>query len=190
MKLPESRTGKLIVCGVLTALALALSLIDTSISAFLAFLPGFRLGLANAVSLFVLYYMGMPWACLVTGARCMLTAVFSGQITAFLFSVLGAFGSLAVMWLLRGRVSLIKVSTLGGVTHNMMQLLAAALVTSTPSLAYYLPPLVLMGTITGFVLGILCCLVFRRLRLTSLASAWSSKKPAAHEPAASRQRTG
>lgn len=165
MQLPASRTGRLVLCGICTALALALSLLDSAVSSVFAFLPGFRLGLANAVSLFVLYYLGMPWACLVCVVRCALASVFSGQVTAFLFSIFGGFGSLCIMFLLRGRISLIKVSISGGITHNMMQLAAAALVTATPSLAWYIPPLIGSGTLTGLLLGALCRLIFERLHL-------------------------
>lgn len=168
MRSSVSNVRKLILAGILTAFALALSLVDTSISSLLAFIPGFKLGLANAVSIFALYYLGMPWACLIGAARCLLTAFFSGQVTMLLFSLLGAFGSLLMMWLLRWRVSLIKVSVSGGVTHNLMQLLAAGLVTATPSIVSYMPVLILLGTATGLCLGVLCELVFGRLPMQML----------------------
>lgn len=163
MRSQADRTHRLILAAILTALALALSLIDSAVSSFLAFVPGFKLGLANVVSLFALYSMGMPWACLICAARAALGAIFAGQVTMLVFSLMGGFGSLAVMWVLKRHMSLIKVSTAGGVTHNLMQLLAAGLVTLTPSLVYYMPVLIGLGTLTGFCLGILCRLVFSRL---------------------------
>lgn len=166
--------------AVLTALALALSLVDTSLSAVLAFIPGFRLGLANVVSLFALYYMGLPWALLISLARCLLAAVFAGQVTMFLFSVMGAAGSLLVMYVLKRWLSIVKVSTAGGITHNMMQLAAASIVTATPSLIYYLPILICLGTLTGFGLGIVCSLVFARLPQQVMRHAAQRPKGRAH----------
>lgn len=149
--------------GILTALALGLSLIDTALSSALAFVPGLKLGLANVVSVFALYYMGLPWALMIAGVRCLLGAVFAGQATMLLFSALGAFGSLLVMCALKQLLSLVKVSISGGITHNLMQLLAAGLVTGTPYLVYYLPVLVIFGTVTGFAMGAVCAFVFARL---------------------------
>lgn len=163
MRSQDSPARRLTLCAVLIALALGLSLIDTAVSSLLAFIPGFKLGLANIVSLFALGAMGLPWALLVSAARCFLGAVFAGQTTMFLFSILGALGSLLVMRLLIRRLSIVKVSTAGGICHNLMQLVAAGIFTATPSLIYYLPVLICLGTITGFCLGILCALVFIRL---------------------------
>ena len=159
----DNRIRYLVLSGILTALALALSLIDTAVSSLLAFLPGFKLGLANIVSLFALYYMGLPWALLICIVRCLLGAVFAGQITMFLFSVLGGVGSLLVMRAFRSRLSILKVSMCGGVTHNLLQLMTSALITATGSVIVYLPVLIVLGTVTGFLMGWICALVFRRL---------------------------
>lgn len=159
----DSRARLLILSSILTALAFGLSLIDSLLSSALAFIPGFKLGLANSVSLFALYAMGLPWAFLIALARCILGAVFAGQVTMLLFSLLGAMGSLLAMWLVMRFMSLIKVSTTGGIVHNLMQLAAAGLVTSTPTLLYYLPILIALGTVTGFVLGVVCMYLFARL---------------------------
>lgn len=154
MRTPDS-SRRLALAGILTALALALSLADTAVSSLLAFLPGFRLGLANIVSLVALYILGLPWALAISIARCVLTAAFSGQVTMFLFSIMGSVGSILVMALLSRHVSVLKVSMSGGVTHNLLQLAAAALVTATAGIAGYLPVLIALGTLTGFLTGYL-----------------------------------
>lgn len=153
----------LILAGILTALAMALSLIDVAVSSLLAFLPGFKLGLANIVSLFALYTMGLPWALGICAARCVLTAFYSGQLTMFLFSILGGVGSVLLMAGLQRCLSVLKVSMSGGVAHNLLQLLAAALITSTPGIGSYLPVLIALGTATGFLTGWLCAEVLRRV---------------------------
>ena len=68
------------------------------------------------------------------------------------------------MFLFLKRLSLIKVSVLGGITHNLMQLLAAALLTATPQVSYYLPFLLLTGAVCGFFIGILTSLVLNRVK--------------------------
>ena len=149
-----NRSRTLVLAGVLTAVALAVSLIDAAVSSLLAFLPGFKLGLANIVSLYALYTLGV--------VRCVLTAVYSGQATMFLFSILGGVGSVLIMGLLRKYLSVLKVSMTGGVTHNLLQLAAAALITGTASIGSYLPVLIALGTITGFLIGWLCAELLRR----------------------------
>ncbi|MEA5002173.1 MAG: Gx transporter family protein [Christensenella sp.] len=157
------RTSKFILSAVLCGVALALSLVDGAISALLP-LPGFKLGLANIVSLFALYYLGAPYAVLICIVRSLLAGIFSGNLTMLFFSLVGGLLSILIMYLFLKRLSLIKVSVLGGITHNLAQLMVAALLTATPQVSYYLPVLVLMGTVCGFCMGVLCRLVFSRLQ--------------------------
>lgn len=167
MALPDNKTSKFVLAAVLCGIALALSLLDGAVSALLP-LPGFKLGLANVVSLFALYYLGLPLAMLICTVRSILTAVLSGNMTMLLFSLAGGLVSILVMFLLMKKLSLIKVSVTGGITHNLMQLTCAALLTATPQVSYYLPVLILMGAVCGFFMGLLCALVFSRLNKTAL----------------------
>ena len=80
------------------------------------------------------------------------------------FSLAGGLVSILIMYCALKRLSVIKASVLGGISHNLMQLACAALLTATPQVSYYLPVLVLTGTMCGFFVGVLCALVFRRIR--------------------------
>lgn len=51
--------------------------------------------------------------------------------------------------------SKIGVSMAGGVSHNIGQILAAAIVLQTPAVFYYLPFLLIAGLVTGGVIGVL-----------------------------------
>lgn len=160
----DNKTSKFVLAAVLCGIALALSLIDGAISSLLP-LPGFKLGLANVVSLFALYSLGLPWAALICVVRSLLTAMLSGNMTMLLFSLAGGLLSLLVMFLLFKKLSLIKTSVVGGVAHNLAQLAAAALLTATPQVGYYLPVLALTGAVCGFFIGVVCVLVFSRLNM-------------------------
>ncbi len=162
-----NKTSKFILSAVLCGVALALSLLDGAVSALLP-LPGFKLGLANIVSLFALYYLGAPYAVLICIVRSLLAAIFGGNLTMLFFSLAGGLLSILIMLVFLRRLSLIKVSVLGGVTHNLAQLVIAGLLTATPQVSYYLPVLVLMGTVCGFCMGLLCKLVFSRLHRETL----------------------
>ena len=169
MALQDHKTSRFVLAAVLCGIALALSLLDGAVSSLLP-LPGLKLGLANVVSLFALCCLGLPWALLICLVRSLLAAALSGNLTMLFFSLAGGVVSILVMRLAQKRLSVIKMSVLGGVSHNLMQLVCAALLTATPQVSYYVPVLVLTGTVCGFFVGVLCTLVSRRLRLPFAAA--------------------
>lgn len=165
MQLRSSKlTNRIVLSALLTGLALALSLVDTAVSSAIPFLPGFKLGIANIVTMFALYYMGFREALTINIIRCLLSALLSGFVTMLFFSLAGGLMSLFVMALLKNRISMVKVSVSGGISHNMAQAAVAAALTSTPQVSYYIPFLVISGAVSGFFIGILCSLLILRLK--------------------------
>ena len=49
----------------------------------------------------------------------------------------------------------ISVSIAGGISHNIGQLTAAAILVSSIQILYYLPVLLAAGALTGFLIGLL-----------------------------------
>lgn len=94
-------------------------------------------------------------ALLVNGLRIVLSGFLFGNLFAILYALSGAVLSFAAMQLGRrtGRLSMVGVSMLGGVFHNLGQLLAAMAVVETVAVAFYLPALILAGAATGAALG-------------------------------------
>ena len=91
-------TKQLTLCAVLTGLALALSYLENFFPLSLAIpIPGIKLGLANIVTVFVLYALGPAQALLILTGRCLLGAVFAGNMNALIFSLLGGFSAMLVM---------------------------------------------------------------------------------------------
>ncbi|MPN02962.1 hypothetical protein SDC9_150183 [bioreactor metagenome] len=83
-------TRQLALCAMLTALALALSYLESFFPLSLVIpLPGIKLGLANIVTLFALYTLGPGQALIILVTRCTLGALFAGNMNALIFSVLG-----------------------------------------------------------------------------------------------------
>ena len=58
---------------------------------------------------------------------------------------------------------MIGVSVVGGVFHNIGQILMAILVTESWQLLYYLPILLVFGVITGVVIGVISQEMLKRL---------------------------
>ena len=95
------KTRELTLCAVLSALALALSYMESFFPlALIVPLPGVKLGLANIVTLYALYAIGFPSALAILLVRCTLGALFAGNASALLFSLLGGLSALLVMALL------------------------------------------------------------------------------------------
>lgn len=120
-------------------------------------LPGVRLGLANIVLLLVLYLWDRRDAALVLAVRLILSAAIAGTLMSFLYSLAGGLLALAVMALLRDRVSDRRVwmlSAYAAAAHNLGQLLAARLILGAPGLWAYFPVLLLSGLVTGVFTGL------------------------------------
>ena len=159
-------THKLALCAVLTALALTLSYMEGLLPTALVLpLPGFKLGLANIVTVFALYYLGAGPAFLILAARCLLGAMFAGNASALIFSLMGGFLAMAVMALLHRLpgLSIYGVSIAGAAAHNTGQILAAMGVLASPAIAVYLAPLLAASLFTGAVTGAASILLVRRV---------------------------
>ena len=157
-------TRKVARMGLLLALSMILSYVETLIPAFVA-VPGVKIGLANIVIVFALYTLGDMEAISLSLIRVLLSSLLFGSVLSLLYSFSGALLSLVGMVLMK-KVKIFSttvVSVIGGVLHNLGQILVACLVLETDVLLYYLPVLILSGTITGAVIGIIASLVIKRL---------------------------
>ena len=161
------KTKQLTTMAILTALALALSWIERMIPLeMLIPLPGVKLGLANTVTMFALYTLNIPAALLILIARCLLTALFSGNMTGLAFSLTGGLLSMLVMAAAKRsrHLSVYGVSVLGAAGHNCGQILIAMILMHSPYICGYLPYLLLIGTACGTATGAVSAGVMRALR--------------------------
>jgi len=153
------QTRRIAACGLLTAVALVLSLVERMFPLSAAVpIPGIKLGLANVVTLFALVRLNRRNALAILLIRVTLASVFMGSVTSFLFALSGGLLAMLTMSLLlpgRGRwVSLVGVSIAGAAAHNIGQICAAMLVLRSVYAAAYLPLLLLSALAMGFSTGI------------------------------------
>lgn len=151
--------------GMMIALALVFSYLETFIPiSALVGIPGVKLGLANIVVLFALYTMKLRDAFIIAVIRILIAGFLFGNPMTIAYSLAGGMLSLVVMWLLKKtKLSIIGVSMVGGICHNIGQLVVASIVTETPRIAYLLSMLLISGLITGLLMGIVANLVIDRL---------------------------
>ena len=140
--------------GLLLTLALILSYVESLIPIFVS-VPGVKLGLANLVVLICLYAYPSKYAFVISIMRVMLAGLLFGSMFSILYSLSGAFFSLMIMLLAKKvfKLGILGVSVLGGVFHNIGQLIVAILVVSNYRISYLLPYLLLSGVLTGAIIG-------------------------------------
>ena len=156
---------KIAFLGLFVALAFVLSYIEYMLPLNIG-IPGAKIGLANLVVMVALYTVGDKNAIALSIIRVVLVGLTFGNISMMMYSLAGAALSLCVMLTAKklGKLSVTGVSVLGGVFHNIGQIIVAMLVLETQSLLYYLPFLIVIGTITGVLIGFVANLITARVK--------------------------
>lgn len=153
--------------GVLIALAFIFSYVEAQIPfEVLLGLPGIKLGLANLVIVVALYTMKLRDALLISLVRVFLVGFTFGNLSMAIYSLCGGLLSFGVMALLKKLdwFGVMGVSLAGGIFHNIGQLVVAVLIMENVKIAYYFPPLMIAGAITGAAIGIVADIIMARLR--------------------------
>ena len=158
------KAKKVTFLGLSIALAMILSFVEHQIPALVA-IPGIKVGLPNIVMVFLLYRVGWRETVTVSIIRIILVSMLFGNIQTMTFSIAGAVLSLLGMILLHKLkcFSCITVSITGGILHNVGQIIAAIFWTGTAQIAFYLPVLLISGTVAGTLIGILAGLMVKRM---------------------------
>ena len=148
------KTKDVAVIGVLAAFGAILSYIEAILS-FSTGIPGVKIGLANIAVVVALYMYGSKNAFMINIVRIIVVGLLFGNAFSMVFSAAGAIISFVVMVLFKktNRLSILGVSTVGGVAHNIGQIMIAALVVDSYSVIYYMPALFIAGIITGVIIG-------------------------------------
>jgi heptaprenyl diphosphate synthase len=141
-----------------------LSYVESQIPALIA-IPGIKVGLPNLIIVFTLYKVGAKEAVVVRIIRIFLVSLLFGNLQTMTFSIAGATVSLISMIVLRilNWFSSITVSIVGGVFHNVGQIIAACFWTQTAEIVLYLPVLLISGTLAGAVIGFIAGILVKRL---------------------------
>ena len=158
------KTNKLVLLGLLTAIALTIFMVEAQIPALVP-VPGIKLGLSNIVTVFAVFALG-PWeGAAVLLIRVFLGAVFAGNLGTIFYSGAGGLCAILVTVLLRKiltRRQLWVAGAFGAVAHSVGQMAAAIVISGTPALAVYLPVMIVCSIVTGLFTGLCAQLVLNR----------------------------
>ncbi|HYA31944.1 MAG TPA: Gx transporter family protein [Thermodesulfovibrionales bacterium] len=155
--------------ALLSAYALALHAFESLIP---MPIPWMRIGLANIISLTTLVLFGFRAAMMVTLIRVMVASLFTGSFLGpgFILSLGGGLSGVLAMgtvsYLSRGLFGPVGLSLVGALSHNLTQLfLAYALfIQKQEPVLIITPVLMLIGTVTGLVNGLISDLLIRNLK--------------------------
>lgn len=159
------KSKRIAVYGMLIALAFILSYIESMIPIPIP-IPGIKIGLANLVVLVGLYTMGAKEAFVLSMIRIVLVGFTFGNLSTMMFSFAGGMLSwlLMVAFCKSKKFSISGVSIIGGVAHNVGQILTAMWVVDSSALLYYLPFLLVSGAVMGIVIGLVGSILIKRIR--------------------------
>lgn len=151
------KTKDITLIGILTAMAVVISIIESYFTFAFEFVPGLKLGLANIVIIFTLYKYNFKMALLVSLVRVFVVAlVRTGFGFNFFFSLAGALLSIIVMALVKKtKLSVVGTSILGSISHSIGQVLMGIILLNNYNITYYLPYLLLFSIPTGIIIGLI-----------------------------------
>lgn len=160
----KNKTKKIALFGLFVALAFVFSYFESMIP-FNFGIPGVKLGLANIVVLVALYTMKPTEAFAIAVVRIVLVGLTFGNLFSLAYSLCGGILSYVVMLITKKtKLSIIGVSMLGGVCHNLGQIIVAGFIMKNVKIAYYFPVLMIAGLVTGLLMGVIARIVVDRFK--------------------------
>ena len=164
----RSYAKKIADAAMLTASALIFSYVESLIP-ITAGIPGIKLGLANLIVLTGIYFLPYTEVLFLLITRILLSSFLFGNLFSLFYSLSGGILSFLSMLLfkqLKG-FTVTGVSIIGGISHNIGQLICASLVLKTLHIMYYAPVLILSGAVAGTLIGLTgskCLTILRKYR--------------------------
>lgn len=158
------RIKRLTQLSMLTATALIIFIIELRIPNIIP-VPGVKLGLANIITVYAVYRFTAGETAMLVLVRIFLGAVFSGNLSALIYSASGAAlclcGMLIICRIIPNRYIWLS-SVFGAILHNTGQICAAIMVMGSFSVIAYYPILLVSGSIAGLFTGFSAQLILKR----------------------------
>lgn len=147
----HGKAGEVALTGMLFALCMALSWLESFVTPLLGLMPAMKLGLANICVMYALLFLRPGTAAMLALLKALFAFLTRGATAGFL-SLCGGGLSLLVLWVLL--VAPLPVtgyifSVCGALAHNLGQLAGAALLLSAPMAFGYAPVLLAAGVAVG-----------------------------------------
>lgn len=151
--------------GMLFALAIALSWLESCITPLLGLMPAMKLGLSNIVVMYALLFLRTRTAWLLVVLKALFAFLTRGATAGILSGCGGALSFLILLGLLYlpVPVSGYVFCVCGALAHNLGQLAAASIVLSSAMALAYAPVLLVAGVVVGAISCVLTQALFTAL---------------------------
>lgn len=151
------KTRDITVIGILTAIGVVISIIESYFTFLGEIVPGLKLGLANIVIIYALYKYNFKVALGISLTRVLIVSLLrTGFGINFFFSLTGAFFSIIAMSLVKKtKLSVVGVSIVGSIFHSIGQILIGIILLDNYNITYYLPYLLILSIPTGIIVGLI-----------------------------------
>lgn len=149
-------TKRLLRMALLTSVALIIFSVEAQLPPVIP-VPGVKLGLANIITIYAIFYFGASDALVILLCRIFLGSIFGGQLMTLLYSLGGGMLCFITVFLLHRLLTMKEVwisSAAGAISHNLGQLLVAAALMKTAAVFWYLPVLLISGILSGTFTGL------------------------------------
>ena len=163
---------KLCLLGLFTALGLVLSVLEQQLPGLPFLPPGVKLGLSNIAVMYTLFFLGFPEGLVLAVIKALFVLLTRGLMAGSLSLAGGVLSVLLMAALTRTKASYVVISAVGGIAHNIGQLLVACLWLGTGFFSYYVPLLILSGTAAGALTGLALTVLLPALRRIPFAKEW------------------
>ncbi|WP_028829659.1 Gx transporter family protein [Proteocatella sphenisci] len=162
------KTRKITFMALMVAYSLILYFIESMLPGLYFIAPGAKLGLTNIITLSLLYMTNINDAFFILVIRIIMSSIFGGGMSAFMYSISGGILSMMAMFVMKKinfpGVSIVGVSIVGAVFFNIGQLIVSALVIKNISIFVYLPVLMYISLGTGILVGYTSKYIIERLK--------------------------
>ena len=149
--------------AVLTAMGLIMFMVESLFPPLI--LPGAKMGLSNIFSLLTVIVLGPTEAIILVVIRTTLGSIFTGNVSTLMYSLTAGLVSVVVSVILvefvYPRVSIVAISVVAAVMHNLTQNIVFCLVSNTPEMFSYMPGLALLGVVAGIIVGFAVWFILR-----------------------------
>lgn len=162
-----NKTRKMIFLALLISIGMVLGIVESYLPMPMP-IPGAKLGLSNVVQLIVIAVYGYREGLAVAVIKSLLVSIGTGNMSGLMYGLPAALMSTLVMVVtyryLRDKFSLIGISILGALSHNLSQILVATAVLSNFKIIFYYPYMALISIVTGYFIGLTAYFFIRNTR--------------------------
>ena len=147
---------KLTRCALFASVALIIFVVESYIPPVVP-VPGFKLGLANVVTLSAMYLLGRKETFWILTVRIVIGSMFSGQLMSMLYSFCGGYLCFGVAALLKNRFegnTIWALGVIGAILHTVGQTVCAYFFFDSQAIFYYGAVLCLAAVVTGIFTGL------------------------------------